>query len=544
MSNASDCPSAEELEELHELLQETGESDDTIENVLKVAALDMDRYEQFREMFQLKKVRDHPVTPPYGGPYEAYNGEIMLGTDPEDRLVAVTRQQLNEHMLVVGRTGAGKTTFFYNMIDRCNTAGLPVMVFDFKNDYRHVAEDLDLTVVNWRDLKFNPLEPPPGVRPARWGEVMVDTWTHSMNLLYASRNHLIPKLQALYRLYSDEMEDGVYPSLYELQDLVDAEEIPYASPRFRYKERIVSRLSGMLAFSGEIFDCSSGHQFEDLLDRNVVFELQEPNQDVQTFAVEALLTWIFYYRDAQDHRQGLRHMVLFDEAKQVFDVQRQENPDIPHPPITTLMGRVREFGEGLVVADHEPSKLSDSLKANTRLKLWMSLGSGHDVDEMAETFGLEGDEVDFARELDRGEAVLSSAGKSPVPVDLPPYSVEKTTSEAEAREQSRPVLEQLSYRERVRPRLFKDAIGDFGTDSDDAETAEDSGPETAVGAVALQLLVSIVEDPFLSMSERYDVIDVGSGQGNEGRKSCSSSTSWRRSRWRRTGRVGTRSCWT
>lgn len=211
-------------------------------------------------------------------------------------------------------------------------------------------------------------------------------------------------------------------------------------------------------------------------------------------------------------------MVLFDEAKQVFDVQREENPDIPHPPITTLMGRVREFGEGLVVADHEPSKLSDSLKANTRLKLWMSLGSGHDVDEMAETFGVEGDEVDFARELDRGEAVLSSAGKSPVPVDLPPYSVEKATSEAEAREQSQPVLEQLSYRERVRPRLFKDAIGDFGTGSDGAETAKDTGPETAVGAVALQLLVSIVEDPFLSMSERYDVIDVGSGQGNDGKK--------------------------
>lgn len=37
-------------------------------------------------------------------------------------------------MMVVGRTGAGKTTFFYNVMDALTEKGVPFMAFDFKND--------------------------------------------------------------------------------------------------------------------------------------------------------------------------------------------------------------------------------------------------------------------------------------------------------------------------------------------------------------------------------------------------------------------------
>jgi len=235
-----------------------------------------------------------------------------------------------------------------------------------------------------------------------------------------SKSYFLNKLRALYRLYRDEIEDGQYPTLFELRDLAEADEgkIPYASPRYRAKERTVGRASMLTGFFGEIFDCSRGYPIDDLLDCNVVLELQGPVREVQQFVVETLLTWIFYYRDAQGHRQGLRHAVLFDEAKMVFDRQREANSDVPHPPITGLMGRVREFGEALVVADHEPSKLSDSLKANTNVKLWMSLGSGHDTSEMAETFGVEDDAVDFTQTLQRGGGGGGDrgAGAGPGPV--------------------------------------------------------------------------------------------------------------------------------
>ncbi|NUB91185.1 ATP-binding protein [Haloterrigena sp. SYSU A121-1] len=510
-----DTPSREELAELQEMLELVGLSAEKIKQILSMAAMDRDAYGSFVEMYrpQVEEIESRDTYYDWDYPFESYDGDFRIGTNPEGQPVGLTREQLNEHMLIVGRTGAGKTTLFYNLMDECAGMDLPFLVFDFKNDYRHLAEHRDLLVVNWRDLKFNPLQPPPGVRTARWAEVMADTWTHAMGLWKASRGYFIRKLRELYRFY--DTEAGEWPSLFELLELVRADEIPYASPRYRYKERLDNRLTGMTGFSGEVFDCSQSYPFEEFLDRNVVVELQEPIEDVQVFVVEALLTWIFYYRVAQGHRQGLRHVVLFDEAKHVFDVNRERDSDSPNPPISTLMGQVREFGEALIVADHEPSKLSDSLKANTNAKLWMSLGSGKDTDEMAQTFGLDAEETEYTRTFEKGEALLKLADRDPVPVALPDYQLEKSMTETEIRERMRSELDSLDWAERMQPSLFQSEVGEDSSGDEPTEQDENAGDgdDDEPDAVAEALLVSIVEEPFLSVSERYDMVGVGSKKG-------------------------------
>jgi hypothetical protein len=365
-----DYPSPEELAELKEVLEMAGVADDRAEKILRACAISKDRYDRFYSMFERKARMEASKQEVRGEfyPYESYPGQFRLGADPDGTPIGLTWEQLNEHMLVVGRTGAGKTTFFYNVMDECTGHGLPFWVFDLKGDYRHLSQHRDVLVVNWRDLKFNPLQPPPGISPWQWGEIVIGTFAHNMSLLQGSEGYVLGKLRELYRLY-DPVETSTYPSLFELRKLAGAEDIPYASPRFRYKERLVNRLTLMTGFSGDVFDCSEGYPLEEILDRNVVFELKGANPDVSTFVVEMLLTWLFYYRDVQGHRSGLRHVVMFDEAKRVFDVNRERQPEAGIPPITALMGRVREFGEALIVADHEPSKLSDSLKANTNAKL-------------------------------------------------------------------------------------------------------------------------------------------------------------------------------
>ena len=324
---AGDRPSPAELQALREMMELVDEPEEKIENVLRAAALSRDRYQRFYEWYerQVQQIKTRAAQYDWEYPFPQYDGGFRLGTDLEGNPVGLTDEQLTEHMMVVGRTGAGKTTLFLNLIDECVRAELPFLVFDFKNDYRHLAQHRDLLVVNWQDLRFNPLEPPPGVRVEQWAEVMADTWTHAMGLLMTSRGYFMRKLRELYS-YSDT-EAGEWPSLFELLELVQADEIPYASPRYRYKERLDNRLTAMTGFSGEVFDCSRSYPFDEFLERNVVIELQEPIEDVQIFVVEALLTWIFYYRMAQGHRSGLRHIVMFDEAKHVFDVQRERNGD-------------------------------------------------------------------------------------------------------------------------------------------------------------------------------------------------------------------------
>jgi len=504
MSESGETPPPHEIDRLQDLMERVGESDDRIEQVLTVASLDAETYADFRTLYERKAAQ--VVTKDVFYPYEAVDGPFSIGMDPDGARIGLSREQVNEHLLLVGMTGSGKTTFFYNLMATAADRDVPFMVFDFKNDYRHFVDDRELLVVNWRDFKFNPLAPPPGVQPGKWGEVLADTFAHATDLLIGSESYFLDRLRFLYGLYDDADTDR-HPSLFEFRDLVAADEISTASPRFKYKERVQSRLSMMTGFSGEIFDCSRGYPIEALLDRNVAFELKEPNQYVTNFVVEALLTWIFYYRDAMGQRQGLRHLIMFDEAKRVFDANRSRQPASGYPPIDDLVGKLREFGEGLVVADHEPSKLSDSLKANTYAKLWLTLGSGTDIQEMAQTFGLDPDQTEFTRTLEKGEAVLKLADQDPVPVLLPDYPVDKAMTEDEIRERMAPELATLDVHERVRPTRFLKYLGIPDVEKDAEEETTD------IGEVAEAVLASVNTDPFLSMSERYDAVDVDSKKG-------------------------------
>lgn len=490
--------SQRKLDELRELMERVDEPAEKIERTLKVAAANPGTYEDLLEMYNLKAAQVATKDDFY--PYEELDGTFEIGADPDGTPLGLTREQLNEHLLVVAMTGRGKTTFFYNLMDRCAAHDLPFMVFDFKHDYRHLVDVHDLLVINWRDLKFNPLEPPPGVTPGKWGEVLADTFAHATDLLVGSESYFLDKLRQLFDLYQVDAT-GRYPSLFELRDRVEADEVSQASPKFRYKERVESRLSMMTGFSGEIFDCSSGYPIDDLLQRNVVFELQEPNQYVTNFVVEVVLTWIYYYRDAMGHRGDLRHLILFDEAKRVFDVNRERQPESGYPPIDELVGQVREFGEGLVVADHEPSKLTDSLKANTNAKLWMTLGSGHDIQEMADTFGLDREEADFTRTMEKGEALLKLADTDPVPIQLPDYQVEKSVSQENLRARMAPVLDEFDVVDRFRHHRFRVAIG---------EDVEEGVQDTAE-----EFLASVARNPLMNTTERYEAVGVDTKRGTE-----------------------------
>ncbi len=242
----------ENLDRLKDLMKRVGESDSRIQWALTAFSIDSETYSDLMELYTIKA--SQVATKDKFYPYEELNGEICIGQDLDGRPVGLTKEQLNEHLLAVSMTGRGKTTFFYNLIDELNSQDIPFWVFDFKNDYRHLTKDYDdILVINWRDIKFNPLEPPPRVSASKWGEVISDVYTHSTDLLIGSQSYFMGKLSELYSLFEVE-KFGRYPSLYELRELIESEKVSPASPWYRYKERNLGRLNIMTGFSGSIFD--------------------------------------------------------------------------------------------------------------------------------------------------------------------------------------------------------------------------------------------------------------------------------------------------
>jgi hypothetical protein len=124
--------------------------------------------------------------------------------------------------------------------------------------------------------------------------------------------------------------------------------------------------------TGDCYECSAGFPLEQLLDKNVIFELDGVMESHANFMVNYLLYWLFCYRIGKGERgKELRNLVVFDEAKAVFSPF--ENSAIGFSPIVYMVSMLREFGVGIIAAD-QTAQLNNAIFANSQLKVLFSLG--------------------------------------------------------------------------------------------------------------------------------------------------------------------------
>lgn len=434
----------------------------------------------------------------------ATRGTLTLGYRPTGDPVQIPADSLTRHLLTIGQSGAGKTTFFYTLVSQLD---IPFWSFDLKQDYRHLVTELDdLLVLPWTELQFNPLVPPPGVPPRRWAQVVSEMFGHATALLSGSKNHLLKTILELYRLY-DLFEEcsPPYPSLHELEDVLVQQKISYVRKTSNYRDTVLNRVEAMNLGAGTIFDCSEGYPLEGLLERNVVFEFDGLNRDAQNFLMEVLLAWVYEYRLAQTQRSsGLNHVVVLDEGKQVFSVYKERQDAAGIPAIDELTAKLREFGEGLIVGDQEASKLTDSIKANTYTKLLLPTGDRRQFDAMADSMHLSDRQQHAAQQLDVGEAILQTGNKPPRRLSLPAFAVAKELTDADVRASQGAAWASLSATPRHRPSGFEAMFGSTAeADVDGKEILDDPATTIELSGDADHLLEHVLDHPFASLTERY-----------------------------------------
>ncbi|WP_418285908.1 ATP-binding protein [Halorubrum sp. DTA46] len=385
--------------------------------------------------------------------------------------------------------------------------GVPVWFFDLKQDYRHLASrDSDLLVLPWSELKLNPLRPPNGVPPRRWAQVFSEMFGHSTALLSGSKNYLLKSVIKLYRAYNQfEEVSEPFPSLIELQALIEADSMSYMRKSSNYRDTVLNRLEAMNLTAGTVFDCSRGYDLEELLKRDVVFEFDGLSRDVQNFLMEILFAYVFEYRLAQNQRDnGLRHLFFLDEGKRVFSVYKERQNASGLPEIDELTAKMREFGEGLVVGDQEPGKLTDSIKANTYTKVLLPLGDRKQFDEVADSLNLSDRQREYAQGLGTGEAVVQVGNSSPIPVSLDDYSLEKQVSEEDLEQSQADSWTSLSYESRSLTPGFKSIVAPGRSDEvESPEIVQDPQRELDLSGDADQFLKDVVKNPFRGLTDRY-----------------------------------------
>ena len=450
-------------------------------------------------------------------PYDPVEGNIDLGKAPEFNF-GITNEILRQNMLVVGRSGSGKTNLFYNLALQLFEEDVPFWIFDFKQDFRHLLKYReDVIVVPSEKLRFNPLRPPEGVSPLRWIQIFTDVFGDSQALLSGSKNFLVTHIHQLYKLYdlfSTEEENKGYPSMHELAELMHYKSFPLQTKEARYLETTMNRIQAAVLTIGEIFNCSKGYPLSELLERNVVFEFEGISSDFQNFLVEVLLAWVYHYRMSQGSRENLKHAIFFDEAKRIFDVSKEKRYESGVPLIDLITARTREFGEALIVADQEAAKLTDSIKANTYTKIMLSSGSGKDINEMSEAMGLTEKQKDVSFELKPGEVIVKVSGSDPFPVKFPLIPLKKDVTYTEVLEDSE---EKLSdYKEYILERKKPDKYQEFikKVSSGKLKKKFSTFDNTELDQEQMNFLIHVTEKPFLFHSDRYEKIGLSGSKGN------------------------------
>ena len=479
--------------------------DPQIQQLIQIGiALDNERIEQRIQKLIQSKIVQQQAQPfvqydQHGGP-----DRLRLGASSTGATVTLDIEDLTKHLLTVGQSGSGKTTLFYNLMWQLE---VPFWSFDLKQDYRHLAqEDSDLLVLPWGELRFNPLKPPPGVPPRRWAQVFSEIFGHATALLSGSKNYLLKQLITLYQHYNlfDKVSEP-YPSLHELEMLLDTDKINYVRKTSNYRDTVLNRIEAMNLTAGTVFDCSQGHPIEELLRQDIVFEFDGLSRDVQNFLMEVLFAYVYEYRLAQGQRdEGLTHVFFLDEGKRVFSVYKERQDAAGIPEIDQLTAKMREFGEGLIVADQEASKLTDSIKANTYTKVLLPTGDQKQFNAIRRSMSLTERQAEFAQKLGTGEAVIQIGNSDPVPVKLDNYELEKTVSEDELRSVQSEKWHGLSHEPREITPQFEVYVAPGRSDELDEPDIIDDPTEIEISNEANRMLEDIVENPFKPLTERYD----------------------------------------
>jgi len=394
-----------------------------------------------------------------------------------------------QHCLITGRSGCGKTTLIVQIIKELLRENIPFLVFDYKLDYRALVRVYpQILVLNWKELRINPLEPPPYVSFQEWKQQFLNIFGHVEGVWHGSTQYLLEAIDKAYE------EKRAIPTIEEVyKKVVEANETTRKMQE--YASVIETRLYGLLSKLKEtINNRETLLDLEKLLEMPVVLELHGLGRDEATLIALWFFYWIYAYRRAKGIRGKLLHVLIIDEAKRIFTVSEQYSQTTTEysgiPPADLICDEIRDFGEGIIASDQEPTKLSNSLKANTYTKIAGFLGNGKDINDIAEAMDLNEEERDAIIKLERGEWLVKLAGRytKPFMIKTEEFPLKKDVSDEEIKQRMKPVLEKI----RKHPEEAKAVKSERVFLSDDA----------------FRLLLNVNEHPFNGIAARQKELGI------------------------------------
>ena len=374
----------------HELLDTvTGQA------VLRVLEAGID--DSFSWDFVQNLARKHHISQAFRGPYHlphGFHGEIFLGWDLRGARVFLPLQYLNAHTLVIGNTGAGKTTRSRVLLMQVALHVPSLWAFDLrKREFRILRPYLagwgiDLIVAPARRLKLNPLQVPAGVHPADWAPHAADLLVRSLSLPGRATKLLHGKVVRLYRAHGVIDGNQNFPTLFHLRDAIAADR----GANVPAKQALIDSLDPVLLSLGhQVLGYHVGWDPEKLARRHLVFEFGGIGEAEKDLLLNSLMMPLFVGRIARGiSNPKLDLFVLCDEAQRICGASRATGG------VADLIGIMRGTGVGLDLSVLSANDLAPQVLSNTATKFLGRCGSATDQVAIGAAMGLTGDQLRWA----------------------------------------------------------------------------------------------------------------------------------------------------
>lgn len=363
---------------------------------------------------------------------------VKSGNVIENIEVYLDKTNLDKHIFITGVTGSGKTTTCQKIL---LDSELPFLVIEpAKTEYRILTEKFDdLIVFTLGKDTITPFR----LNPFEFFEH--ESITSRVDMIRASieasfeMEAAIPQIieTAIYKSYEEygwniatnkntiwgdrAFDDGVY-SFPTLSDIVKNVESVVDEQGFDTRLRndyigsIKARLQGLLVGSkGLMLNTKRSIDFEDLLDKKVVLELEEIRGGAEKSLIMGfVLTNLIEAIKAKFYKQGIHnHITLVEEAHRLlskFTTGDSYNKKQGVETFSDMLAEIRKYGESLMIVDQIPNKLTPEVLKNTNTKIVHRLFAEDDKEAIGNTIVLEKEQKEFLSNLETGRAIVFTQG--------------------------------------------------------------------------------------------------------------------------------------
>ena len=351
---------------------------------------------------------------------DLYLGSIRYPGRPAEWLYLKTKD-LVKHTGIFATTGSGKTHVAYNLLRQFAKRKIPFLVIDWKRSYRNLKSLSGLTNLEVytvgrkaRPFQWNPLRPPPGVHPQTWIQILSDV----LEKTHVSGQGVADVLAELADtefeakgFYSKDSIAMEYPNFFDLRNRLERQR--YSGRKALWRDSCL-RILRTFTFgpASETFNARIPVKLEEFLLYPVVFELDlELPKTVRAFFTETILRWIHLYRLGQGESDKLRHILVLEEAHNIFPVPAFG--ESPNGGLENVYREIRSFGEALIAITQHPSMLPIYVLGNTHTLIFMALTHEADIIAARQALFLERNQDVFLDRLKVGEGIVKIKGRLP-----------------------------------------------------------------------------------------------------------------------------------